>query len=248
MRILGLSIIVCAIVAGLVAVIFATGERGSGLPAADALDTSRIDALERDLIRARQEIESLQETVDVLREEAAAAAERGAPKAVPGRAAPAETAEVVEASATDDKKEHVPAPAPEGDIRQIIRDEMKKMEEERVEEMKKRSESWKAEQWEIDEFKELASSVHRMGVVLDLTDKQKRLYHPIIKEYGERIRSLWNELQERNPGAEMTELQKIYKEESDQLLKDTRERVEGILTPAQRKTYREECKKTQWFK
>ena len=46
MRILGLSIIVLAIVAGLVAVIFATGERGSGLPAADAVDTSRIDASE----------------------------------------------------------------------------------------------------------------------------------------------------------------------------------------------------------
>lgn len=248
MRILGFSIIVLAIVAGLVAVIFATGSSGNGLPAADALDISRIETLEHDIARARQEIEGLQDAVEALREEAAAAAEHTGPHAAPGRAAPAETAEVVQASAADEKRENVVSSGPEGEIRQLIRDEMKKMEEERIAEMKKRNESWKADQWEIDEFRELASTIHRTGVILDLTDKQKRLYHPIIKEYGERIRSLWKELQDSNPGAEMGELQKIYKEESDQLFKETREQVESILTPEQRKKYREECKKTKWFK
>jgi hypothetical protein len=69
-----------------------------------------------------------------------------------------------------------------------------------------------------------------------------------VKEHQERVRSLWQDIQTGNPGAEMQELQKLYKEESDQLLKNTRRQVEEILTSEQREKYQKECKKNSWFK
>ena len=249
MRILAVILVAVVIAAALVAVIFVTDEGQPDLSAADNIDKDRVEALELNLARAQQEIEVLKAAIQELSAEAATSAERTGPAAAsPGKAAPAAPEAVVEASPAGGEKKHIMVPPPEGDIRQVIREEMEKVEDERRKEMEERRKSFIAEQWEIDEFKELASTIHSTGVILDLTDKQKRLYHPILKEYGERIRSLWKEVQDGNPGTEMGELHKRYKEESDRLLKTTREQVEDILTPEQRKKYRKECKKNHWFK
>jgi len=239
MRAVIVVIVTLVVAAGMFLVINFSSEGRPEVPVGGGVDSQKVAALESELTQMQQVVEQLKTQIETLETQTQAAAGRVTPAAAPE--AVAETAPAVE-------KKHIMVPPPEGDIRDIIREEMKKVEEERRKEIEIRNNSWKAEQWEIDEFKELASTIHRAGVVLELTDKQKRLYHPILKDYGERIRSLWKEVQGSNPGAQMGELQKLFKEESDRMLKDTREQVEGILTPDQRKKYKEECKKSIWFK
>lgn len=253
MRILVVVLFALVIAAAVLVVLTVTDDRSADIAAADSIDKSRVEALERELASARQDIERLTAAVESLSADFASLAQRADREGKStgnledGGIAP--VPEPVAVAATPEHEEkHVMVPPPEGDLRQIIRDEMEKVEEERRKEAEERRKSWVAEKWEIDEFKELAGMVHSTGQMLGLTDNQKRLYHPIIKEYGERIRSLWKELQDSNPGAEMPELQKLYKEESGNLLNTTRKQVEDILTPEQLKKYRKECKTNSWFK
>ena len=113
-------------------------------------------------------------------------------------------------------------------------------EEERVRKKKEALEAQRAEKWELEEFGELAGWVHNTGLKLGLTDKQKRLYHGIVKDFQQQTRGLWQDLQERNPGAEMAELQKLYKQEYEDIHSAAKREVEGILSDEQRKKYHEE--------
>jgi len=133
-------------------------------------------------------------------------------------------------------------------FKELIRDQIKAVEEEKKKEWEERRKAMNPEEWEKDEFGNHAWQVHRMGVDLGLTVTQKRQYFPLIKEHNERVMSLWEELRKKNPDLNFKEQSKIYQEERKTVLRTTRNLVRNILNAGQQKKYDEMNKQNEWFK
>ena len=218
---------------------------------AQGVDAARLDAMEQELADMRQNVERLGAAVESLDAdvEALASSVNGVYRKTAGKSTP--PADQEPAPETPERGRDVPADVlvdEPGGLRQLVREEIKRAEEERKKRIEEERKAQVPEEWEREEFKELAWSVHSMGNKVGLTDKQKRQYHSIIKEHHERIRTLWKDLKEKNPGVEWKELSKLYQAESKELTNTTRKMVSDILDKEQRKKYDKECEESSWFK
>lgn len=249
-----LVVVLAALVVGAAVFIFLSVTAGRSFEPAGAqgLDAARIDALEQEFADVRRTVERLSASVESLNAdvEALASSVNGGYKKAVGKSTPPADPEPAP-EAPERGREVPPADVPvdqPGGLRQLVREEIKRAEEERKKRIEEERKAQVPEEWEREEFKELAWSVHRMGNKLGLTDKQKRQYHSIIKEHHERVRTLWKDLKDKNPGVEWKELSKLYQQESKELTNTTRKMVSDILDKEQQKKYDKECEESSWFK
>ncbi|TET39111.1 MAG: hypothetical protein E3J72_01410 [Planctomycetota bacterium] len=214
----------------------------------DALAMKRIDALERDISNIQQHLEQLSEEREISWEKIAVAKKPSEePRGTSGDN-PEETDEP-EKPFEDKPVTEIKEPETASErFRRLVREEIVAVEEEKKRKLAEERKAMQPEEWEKEEFGNLAWSVHRTGNKLDLTRDQKRQYHAIIKEDMDRIRTLWKDLKEQYPDAETAELSKMYQERTKEMTKTTRELVSAILSKEQQEKYEKESKANQWFK
>ena len=195
----------------------------------------------------------LQQGVDMLRTESEILAERiTASEISAGRAVPVRRDATPAAGNDTDTKHPAQPEEPEtgetAGLRRAIREEIKKLEEERKEEQKKEWEAQKPEEWETEEFGWYAHVVHNTGRKLDMTVDQKRKYYAVLKSHQDETSGLWEQIQKQYPKADHKELSQLYRDRTREMLEGTRQFVRDILTAPQRKKYDEMCKESNWFK
>ncbi|MHC4662357.1 MAG: hypothetical protein ACYS8W_11770 [Planctomycetota bacterium] len=208
----------------------------------------RMSALEQKLDSIQSRLENLEKTGGIEWEKADIS-ESPPPSAEDGDEPEAGDTDDSPATSGDDMGEQVDTPAGGRDwLRRTIRDEVKAMEEEKKKKAQEDMKARQPEEWEKEEFKELAWQIHNNGGKLDMTDNQKRQYYTILKEDKERTRGLWNTLKEENPDAGHQGLGNMYNEQLKEINRTTREMVSGILNATQREKYEKLCKESKWFK
>jgi hypothetical protein len=214
----------------------------------DALAMKRIDALERDISNIQQHLEQLSRERGIAWDKIAAAKK---PSEEPGGTSgdnPEETDEPEESFEGKPVTKIKEPETPSERFRRLVREEIVAVEEEKKRKLAEDQKAMQPEEWEKEEFGNLAWSVHRTGQKLDLTRDQKRQYHAIIKEDHDRVRTLWKDLKDQYPDAEQAELSKIYQERTKENTRTTRELVSAILNKEQLEKYEKESKANQWFK
>lgn len=242
MRVLVVILVAMVVAAAVFIFLSLTAHRSLEPAGAEGFDRDRINVMEQELADMRQNFEHLNAAVESLGADVEAIAQSINDAALNPEPVPSEPEQ-----GTDKPPVVEPIDEP-GSLRQLVRDEIKRAEEERKKRIEEERKARMPEDWEKEEFKELAWQVHSTGNKLGLSKAQKRQYFTIVKEHSDRIRSLWKELREKNPGTDMRELSKLYQEQSKDMLTTTRRLVSDILTKEQRKKYDKECENNSWFK
>ena len=94
------------------------------------------------------------------------------------------------------------------------------------------------EDWEKEEFGNMASWVHYVGAKVGMDAQQRREYYRIIKDYYDKAGKLWERIREEMKDKSWQQRRRRYWEQSRELLKQTRAEILDILTPQQQEKYR----------
>ncbi len=252
MRALPIVVVVTVLAVAFIAFLFIFSfappeEPGGG----QGIDKARLDVLEQNLRDAQARLEQLSAANQSAQNEIAMLGERveilASQNNNPGRGVPSAREKVdAEPAGAKEKQSTGPQASDLDSLRQAIRDEIKLVEEEHQKQVK---DAWKARQpedWEKQEFGNLAWQVHSMGNKLDLTNNQKRQYYEILKQQQETVRNLWQEVIADFPNLKTQERQKVYRERYNEVLKTTRDILSRILTSEQQRKYEKIQKAIGW--
>ncbi|TET31588.1 MAG: hypothetical protein E3J72_21995 [Planctomycetota bacterium] len=246
MRTSGIVVVIPAIATLALVLFLVAGNRS----AADSSESARIETLESEIRNIRRQINELGKVDEITGERAAVSDEPGSQSEPdrPGGSGAAPEPACKEGFGGNAEKP-ITAPRTESEhFRQIIREEIRNMEEEKKKKLAQQRKAMQPEEWEKKEFGNLAVTVRRMGLHLGLTDNQKRQYYTIMKEDGDSIQGLYVGLKDQNPGIERKELNRMYRERMGELRNYARDLVTGILNAGQREKYEKLCKENEWFK
>lgn len=202
------------------------------------VDEERIASMEQKQSEVRRELEQLKNSIEMIENRLAQLGGQGGKMGAQAKETASSAAPVAEGPA-DRKEAAASGESGEESVRQIVREELKRVEEERKQELAKQREAQKPEDWEKREFGNYAWNVHFMGLRLGLTDDQKRQYYTITKETAEQMQGLWQELKGQHPQADSGRLSAIYQEHIQEIQRAQRDAIMDILNEEQRKKYNE---------
>jgi len=265
MRILALSVGGVVVVIAVVLLLFPLARKANSEVSTEdaAVVEESIDTLKSELRDVRRRIEELDARLKSMEEVVVALNER-LDDMEKGDGGSAGSASDSEASSKEKvsgyAKVAAVVPSDVERLREIIREEMKRAEESRRRQIvDSAGRKWRIlpsstrsaeqpEEWEKEAFGNYAWYIHRRGKELGLTDNQKQLYYSIIKDYYDKVGRLWKKIRDENPDADWREIQRIYRERSTEMLKETRESVMRILDAEQQEKYRKMFQDDKWYR